>query len=75
MATRAVPIPRYQVTSDYERFFDSYYNLGTPSCVFEPEPAPSSDRGSQMLPVLRRPRRGGRGPVIDYKAQSLLGDP
>ena len=34
-AAKAVPIPRHQAPSDYERFLDNYYNLGTPSRVFE----------------------------------------
>lgn len=60
-ATKAVPVPRHPALSDYERFFDSYYNLGTPSCVFESQSVPSSGRGSKTLPVPRRPRRRGRG--------------
>jgi len=55
-ATEAAPIPRHQVPPDYERFFDSYYNLGTPSCAFESAQDPSRDRHGERLPVPRRPR-------------------
>lgn len=60
-AAKAVPIPRHQAPSDYERFLDNYYNLGTPSRVFESAQDPSRDRDGERLPVPRRPRRRGRG--------------
>ena len=60
-ATQAAPIARHQAPSDYERFFDNYYNLGTPSRVFESAQNPSRDRDGERLPVPRRLRRRGRG--------------
>jgi hypothetical protein len=58
---KAVPVTRHETPPDYERFFDNYYNLGPPACVFERERAPGGNRDGKKLPALRRLRRRGRG--------------
>ena len=60
-APKAAPIPPHQGPSDYERFFDNYYNLGPPSRVFESRLVQRPDRDGKKLPVPRRPRQRGRG--------------